>query len=283
VPCGGPPVFLPGDGVFLDDDDLLARVAAVAPDVAARVRVLDPGGAARADGEAWTFDQPRPAADRRAARGTLRLARAPEREARLAALRAEAPPLDAKDLRSYARDLFQYEDMTWDMKVLVELRATGGPSVWVDFRKRPVRHLTEMAEPADFVVSADAAFVSLVLKGALTWHELLAAGELAVDRPAGRDATALLNHFVYRHDPAAFDLVRWENPALMTTSDDSFEYKCQRFCPHRGRDLEYGILERGKLTCTAHNWRFDLRNGGKCLWGGDRPLLVKEVRPLTRG
>jgi phenylpropionate dioxygenase-like ring-hydroxylating dioxygenase large terminal subunit len=90
----------------------------------------------------------------------------------------------------------------------------------------------------------------------------------------------LMAHFEYRHDQPLFDLVRLIDPALITLQDEKMEYVCQRFCPHRGRDLEYAIIERGVLTCTAHGWRFDLRKDGRCLWGGDQPLLVKEVRPL---
>jgi nitrite reductase/ring-hydroxylating ferredoxin subunit len=87
-------------------------------------------------------------------------------------------------------------------------------------------------------------------------------------------------HLEYRSDAALFELLRRLNPATITIQDESMEYVCQRFCPHRGRDLEYGIIERGVLTCTAHGWRFDLRRGGKCVWGGDTPLVVKEIRPL---
>ena len=38
------------------------------------------------------------------------------------------------------------------------------------------------------------------------------------------------------------------------------------------------MIEKGVLTCTAHGWRFNLKAGGKCLWGGDQPLTVKEIR-----
>jgi hypothetical protein len=34
------------------------------------------------------------------------------------------------------------------------------------------------------------------------------------------------------------------------------------------------------LTRTANGWRFDLRKGGQSLWGGDTPLVVKEIRLL---
>jgi len=90
----------------------------------------------------------------------------------------------------------------------------------------------------------------------------------------------LLQHFDYRHDEQLFDFVRRLDPPLITLDDGEMEYVCQRFCPHRGRDLEYATIERGKLTCTAHGWRFDLRNGGRCLWGGETPLIVKSTRSL---
>jgi toluene monooxygenase system ferredoxin subunit len=32
-------------------------------------------------------------------------------------------------------------------------------------------------------------------------------------------------------------------------------------CPHQGTSLVAGILEDGLLTCSAHEWEFDVRTG----------------------
>jgi len=193
---------------------------------------------------------------------------------------ADAPPVDTKELRAYLRDVFQFEDMTYTIKLLVEFRIAGGPSVWVDFRKRPVRFLAESEEPAGYRVTVEGPDLALVMQGKLTWRELLMARRVKLWGEADPLCRPLLQHFDYRHDEQLFDFVRRLDPPLITLDDGEMEYVCQRFCPHRGRDLEYATIERGKLTCTAHGWRFDLRNGGRCLWGGETPLIVKSTRSL---
>jgi nitrite reductase/ring-hydroxylating ferredoxin subunit len=35
----------------------------------------------------------------------------------------------------------------------------------------------------------------------------------------------------------------------------------QAHCPHQGASLAEGELDGGLLTCTAHKWQFDARNG----------------------
>ena len=83
-----------GDSVFYDADTLLARVAAEAPALTDRLRLLYPGDAARGDATAWSFESRKPYADKRAYLEAYRDARAAARAERLAALRAEAAPLD---------------------------------------------------------------------------------------------------------------------------------------------------------------------------------------------
>jgi len=288
VPCGGPPCFLDdrgfelnfGGSIFFDESELPALVAGCAPELIDRVRPLSPGDVAARDGGEWTFTTSQPYTDKRAYLESYRSARAPGREAWLADLRAEAKRVDGKDLRSYLRDFFQFEDMTAELKCVVQFRLTDGPSVWVDFRHKPFRYLGECEEPAAFTLTSESAWVSLVLQGKITWHDLLMGQHVTITRDPDREMPKLMAHFECRHDQPLFDLVRLIDPALITLQDEKMEYVCQRFCPHRGRDLEYAIIERGVLTCTAHGWRFDLRKDGRCLWGGDQPLLVKEVRPL---
>jgi nitrite reductase/ring-hydroxylating ferredoxin subunit len=288
VPCGGPPCFLDdrgfelnfGDSIFFDADELLAKTSREAPALAERLRILYPGDVATGESGAWEFSCRKPYDDKRAYLEEYRRVRAPIRERHLAELRAQAEAVDSKEVRSYLRDFFQFEDMTWNLGLLVQFRLPDGPSVWVDFRKKPYRYQTESEEPANYVLTLDSAWMSLILQQKVTWHDLLMARQVAVHRDPDQDSVRLMNHLDYRHDEVLFDLVRRLDPVLITVQDEQMEYVCQKFCPHRGRDLEYAIIERGVLTCTAHGWRFDLRKGGKCLWGGDAPLFVKEIRPL---
>jgi hypothetical protein len=286
----GPPALLDDEGfelnfgasIYYDADELAARTAAAAPALAERLRPLYRGGVARRTDAGWQVEGNEPHDDKRHRLEELRRAREPARLRQVAALLALAQPVDTKELRAYLRDMFQFEDMTTTIKMLIEFRIAGGPSVWVDFRKRPVRFLGECDEPAGYRVTVEAAYLSLVMQGKLTWRDLLMARRVKLRADADPHCLPLLQHFDYRHDEPLFDFVRRLDPPLITLDDGEMEYVCQRFCPHRGRDLEYATIERGKLTCTAHGWRFDLRNGGKCLWGGETPLIVKSVRPLPR-
>jgi nitrite reductase/ring-hydroxylating ferredoxin subunit len=271
-----------GESLLPDADELVARTARERPELAERMRLLYPGDAAVAEGGDWQFAGRKPYHDKRRHLEELRRARRPLADGLLEGLRASAAPVEIKDLRSHLRDLFQFEDMTWDLGLLIQVRVSGGPSMWIDFRKKPYRFLTESEETASHVLTVDSAWMSLVLQEKLSWHDLLMAGLVSVHRGSEPGSEKLMAHFDFRHDGALFDLVRWLDPALITLQDEQMEYVCQRFCPHRGRDLEYAVIERGVLTCTAHGWRFDLRKGGKCLWGGDAPLIVKEIRPLRR-
>ncbi len=53
----------------------------------------------------------------------------------------------------------------------------------------------------------------------------------------------------------------------------------QRRCPHLSADLaRFGSVDRDVLTCTQHDWQFDLQTG-RCLTSEDVHLLVKDVVP----
>ena len=55
-------------------------------------------------------------------------------------------------------------------------------------------------------------------------------------------------------------------------------------CPHQGYPLSQGKLREGTLTCSWHNWKFDVRTGD-CEFGGEGvrryPSRVEEGRVLV--
>jgi UDP-MurNAc hydroxylase len=273
-----------GESIFYDVDTLVARVSAEAPALAERLRPLYPGDAIRRhdDDGGWSFDSRRPYDDKRAHLEAYRDARAAARAARLAAIRAEAEPIDAqelvKQLRIYFHNLFRFDDVTWDMDQLIRFQLSDGPSLWLDFRKRPMRSRLDCEEPAQYTITTDTTGITLLLQGKVTWNDLLLGNQVTLRRDPDRASAGLMHHLHAAHDEALFGLVRQLNPELITLEDETHEYVCQKFCPHQGRSLEFAMVERGVLTCTAHGWRFNLKAGGKCLWGGDQPLTVKEIR-----
>jgi UDP-MurNAc hydroxylase len=272
-----------GDSIFFDADSLIGRLAVEAPALSDRLRLLYPGDAARDDGALWSFETSKPYTDKRAYLGAYRDDRAAACAARLAAVRALAAPLDAqtliKELRIYFHNLFRFDDATWDLDQLIRVALDDGPSLWLDFRHRPMRSRLECEEPAGHTISLDAIAMTLLIQRKVTWSELLLGNQVRLRRDPDRDVPGLMRHFDFSHDEALFALVRQANPELITVEDETHAYVCQKYCPHQGRSLEFAMVERGVLTCTAHGWRFNLKAGGKCLWGGDQPLAVKEIRP----
>lgn len=152
-----------GDSIFYDADVLTARVAAEAPALTDRLRLLYPGDEVRGQGDdqgdAWLFAGKKPYDDKRAHLEAYRDARAAERASRLAALRAEAEPFDAqelvKELRIYFHNLFRFDDVTWDMDQLIRFQLSDGPSICLDFRKRPMRSRLDCDEPAQYTITTD--------------------------------------------------------------------------------------------------------------------------------
>jgi UDP-MurNAc hydroxylase len=269
----------------LSVSEVVAETRAETPAAAARLHAVRPGDVVVSGGSdpQWQFPESASPSEDQRSDAAYATRCAAVRAKVLADARAQATVVDVKEVRSHLRDLFQFEDMTWDMKdVLIEFRIEAVGSVWVDFRKRPVRFLAESADAANVTITVDATAASSILQDKASWRDALLGRVAILGHAADRDCSSVLAHLENRHDPALFDVLRRLNPATITVQDEQNEYVCQRFCPHRGRDLEYAIVERGVLTCTAHGWRFDLKRGGKCLWGGDTPLVVKEIRPLRK-
>jgi UDP-MurNAc hydroxylase len=68
--------------------------------------------------------------------------------------------------------------------------------------------------------------------------------------------------------------------AEQSHAEEFFEcdgYRVQRRCPHLRADLtRFGEVENGILTCTLHDWQFDLATG-HCLTSGDRRLYTERI------
>ncbi len=68
--------------------------------------------------------------------------------------------------------------------------------------------------------------------------------------------------------------------AELSSDDQFFEkegYRIQRRCPHLKADLtRFGSIQDGVLTCSLHNWQFEL-DTGKCITSNDRVLYAKKL------
>ncbi|MFT5396222.1 MAG: nitrite reductase/ring-hydroxylating ferredoxin subunit/alkylhydroperoxidase [Gammaproteobacteria bacterium] len=81
------------------------------------------------------------------------------------------------------------------------------------------------------------------------WHKLIAVNEI--------------EEGVSRHDydgRACF---------INKTSDEYLVYDSR--CPHQAADISISSLEDATLTCSRHQWKFNVENG-ECIENGSRPL-----------
>ncbi|MFG0320511.1 MAG: Rieske (2Fe-2S) protein, partial [Planctomycetota bacterium JB042] len=65
---------------------------------------------------------------------------------------------------------------------------------------------------------------------------------------------------------------------VLGRTDDGEAFALDNRCPHEGYPLSTGELKGERLTCSWHNWKFDVRDG-RCLVGGEgvRHYPVREV------
>jgi UDP-MurNAc hydroxylase len=290
VPFAGPPCFLEDrnfhlnfDGIYFDHGELAAMVGARAPEVAARLRPLQPGSTVTGLGtDALSFPaDPPPYASKAAYLEAYRRRRAPLIAAYVEELRASAPPLDGPALADYLRVFFGVPELLGDMALVFELRLRGGPSAWVDFRTRPVRILSEPPGPSHYRIECDAFWVAWIVAGRLTWYDLMQSGRATLHRDPDVYSVGLMNHLNFRHRPELVEVLRRlaAERSTVRVQDDEMEYTVQRLCPHLGRDLSQGTVRDGILTCAAHGWQFDLRDGGRCVFGGGVPIVVTDAVP----
>ena len=58
-------------------------------------------------------------------------------------------------------------------------------------------------------------------------------------------------------------------------------YAIDNRCPHEGYPLSNGFTnDNCVLTCNWHNWKFDLCDNGKCVFGGNKDLKIYETSDI---
>ena len=55
------------------------------------------------------------------------------------------------------------------------------------------------------------------------------------------------------------------------------------FCPHRGTPLSWGSLDGFELTCAAHTWQWDVRDGSLQRLRAPDALVLHEARETEDG
>ena len=156
-----------------------------------------------------------------------------------------------------------------NMRVLLEVEGEHGGSWVLDFRDVPHADIVYewQGEPCQYRFRFDARNVEQVLRGELSWEDLLLSFRFRAHRDPDRYNQHLFT-FLKMGDHAALQEITKAEMAMSSTPEDTFElevgdahYTVQRFCPHAGSDLRDAEIIAGKIVCPGHRWHFDLASG----------------------
>jgi len=170
---------------------------------------------------------------------------------------------------------------------LIEFDVSGphGGQWQVDFRQKPPKFFRIPTGKPQYKLHIDSRFLNLILRGQLLWEELFLSMRFNAEREPDVYNWPLFSLLRYGHDVNLLDLIeltelRTKAPTTANVKYDNKLFKIQKFCPHLGEDLRGGSIKNGVLTCPRHNWKFDLYNDGKCIFGGNKDLKIYETSDI---
>lgn len=159
----------------------------------------------------------------------------------------------------------------------------------IDLEKGTLAYVSTLPPEPYLHVDVDGRDLLMAAQGEISWADLVLSFRLrASRRPDVYDPRTLGLLIVERDDIPTFkaDLATEsdEEPERVVVHAAGAAYLIQRRCPHRGGDLSRGRLEDGHiLVCPKHGWRFDLRDGGRCMLEGQPGIDAVEIDGLEEG
>ena len=171
---------------------------------------------------------------------------------------------------------------------LVEFNVEGdNGGIWqVDFRKGMPLFYNYKKEKPQYRFTLDGKFLNLVCDNQISWEELFLSLRIKAEREPDLYNWPLFALLRYGHDKALLDLIQKDEQEksgsgnTIIVKNEGKDLVIQRFCPHNGEDLKTGCLENGILTCSRHNWKFDLNDNGKCIFGGNKGLTIYQKKDV---
>ena len=151
----------------------------------------------------------------------------------------------------------------------------------VDLRGRTVGRHRGAVEREHYLILAPDWALDRLVKGHVSWDELMLSMRIAMSRVPDRYDVAAHGFLV--HEPA--DMAQFSDELAASVSDQRINvtaagvrYTIDRYCPHMGGDLVNTCVEDGRfLICPRHGWRFDLYRGGAAV---SNPGSIN-ARPVT--
>ena len=295
VPSAGPPCFLEDEffelnfsdnGIFPDQNDLLPLVK---NKVKSKISCMNPGDHVILDSNGIkfyntnTFDYNKKEQFLR----QYQKERAPIIENYLNSI-----PDPSDDLYEmfveHLNSIFQKNDyLVSNVCQLIEFDISGqyGGKWQIDFRERPPKFYQVPTEKPQYKLYVDSRFLNLILNGQLLWEELFLSLRFNAERDPDVYNWSLFSLLRYGHDENLLELIelnelRTKAPTTTNVKSNNTLYKIQKFCPHLGEDLSAGSIQNGVLTCPRHNWKFDLCDNGKCVFGGNKDLKIYETSDI---
>jgi len=173
------------------------------------------------------------------------------------------------------------EFITSNISQLVEFNIEGknGGTWQVDFRNSiPTIHSSPIGQ-AQYQFWIDSRFLNMIINGEILWEDLFLSLRFKAKRDPDIYNWPLFSLLRYGHDENVLKMVelnelRTRSSVTINVKSGKKLYKIQGFCPHLGENLQKASVSDGILTCSRHNWQFDLKNNGKCIFGGDKDLTM---------
>ncbi|HEV7526592.1 MAG TPA: MBL fold metallo-hydrolase [Acidimicrobiia bacterium] len=300
LPCAGPPAFLDGDLVGLNDYD--RDPANIFPDQTVFLELLRASGIDRGElvvpGSVIELDAgeckvTHPAGEDESARPFTHKRAYIDEYAR-----DWAPWLEAERASwSHGRRDLVAELATWFEPLLASAPITSagvagnvvldvgepGSDVCIDFVESEVRAWKGEGEEA-YVYKADVdrrLVEALLERHVEDWvNALFLSCRFVGHRPDPANFNEFVMTFFKALSPERIAYVERCYRDRRQQADEFFErdgWRIERFCPHRQADLtRFGEIEGGVLTCSLHHWQFELATG-RCLTSDDKHLRCARV------
>lgn len=129
-----------------------------------------------------------------------------------------------------------------------------------------------------FMMSAPAWQIAKVLSREISWADFSLTFRATLQRVPDvyntlSHAYLTLNHDRLEHFCQLYHDIMFKKERIVVHCDKK-SYSILRFCPHQGGDLATAPIQDGILTCPRHSWKFDLKNGGRCL---HNPMSIEAI------
>lgn len=139
----------------------------------------------------------------------------------------------------------------------------------VDFLQGAVTFASGIAEEDNYIIKAPSWEITRILDRIITWDDFSLTFRMKLNRKPDIYQKVIEAFLVLE----AEDLNEFCKKLLEIESKQEriiieaggCKYSINRFCPHEGGDLTHSWIEDNRyVVCPRHNWKYDLKNDGKC-------------------